>query len=751
MSLHSVVNSFTRIAFAAMLTGLLRRFGFAILLVTPCAVIAAPTVALQEVASGFSSPVELVNSGDGSGRLFVVEQGGRIKILPEGSSAALATPFLDISTLISAGGERGLLGLAFHPQYASNGAFFVYYTKAGSGSLVISRFLRSTGNPLIADPASEAVLLDIPHPVNANHNGGHLAFGPDGYLYIGTGDGGGGGDPDLNGQRLSTRLGKMLRIGVSAGTNYTIPPTNPFASSSCTTACPEIWAYGLRNPWKFSFDRATGALFIGDVGQGALEEIDRVPAGVAAPVNFGWNVFEGTSCYNPSAGCTIDSSLAPHTQPIIEYGHNSTGGFSVTGGYMYRGARSPSLRGYYFYGDFVSKRIWVTRSGSGGAWTPEFLSLSPAGISSFGEDENGELYVVGYDTGKIYALEGLSASPNLFTADFSGDGKSDLVFRNTTTGQVSSWIMDGISATATGGLVAPGNWTISHTADFNGDRKADILFRNGDGSVTLWLMNGLSVTASVGLLGPDPGWRVSHVADFNGDGKADILWRNINGSVTLWLMNGTAVASSVGLLGSDPSWNVTHVGDFNGDGNADILWSNTNGSVVQWLMSGTTITSNIGLLGPDPEWRVTHLGDFNNDGKADILWRNANGSVALWLMNGTAVASTAGLLAADPNWRITHVGDFNGDGKSDILWRNNNGSVTQWLMFGTSVANATSLLGPDPNWRVTHLGDFNGDGKGDIVWRNSSNGAITMWLMNGATTISAAGILGSGPWGVVPK
>jgi uncharacterized delta-60 repeat protein len=334
--------------------------------------------------------------------------------------------------------------------------------------------------------------------------------------------------------------------------------------------------------------------------------------------------------------------------------------------------------------------------------------------------------------------------------DLDGNSKSDLLFRNTSTGQISAWLMNGSTATSTAGLVSPGAWTITHTADFNNDGKSDLLFRNDDGSVTLWLMNGLSVMSSAGLIGPDPNWRVTHVGDFNGDGKADILWRNTNGAVTLWLMDGTTILSSAGLIGADPNWSVSHVADFNGDGKADLLWRNTNGSVTQWLMFGTSVANATALLGPDPSWSVTHTADLNGDGKADLLWRNTNGTVIAWLMNGTAVASTAGLLGADPNWRITHVGDFNGDGKSDILWRNTNGSVTQWLMFGTSIANATSLLGPDPNWSVTHLGDFNGDGKADLVWRNTTDGSITMWLMNGTATTSTAGILGPSPWVIVP-
>ncbi len=334
--------------------------------------------------------------------------------------------------------------------------------------------------------------------------------------------------------------------------------------------------------------------------------------------------------------------------------------------------------------------------------------------------------------------------------DASGDGKSDLVFQNIDTGQISAWLMNGSVASSTAGLVSPGNWSVSHTADFNGDGKADILFRNNDGAVTLWLMNGLTAISTAGLIGPDPNWRVAHVGDFNGDGKADILWRNINGAVTLWLMDGTTITNRVGLIGADPDWRVSHVADFNGDGKADILWRHSNGATTIWLMDGGTVTSATGILGADANWRVSHVADFDGDGKADLLWRNTNGAVTAWLMNGNTIASAVGLLGANPDWSVTHTGDFNGDGKADILWRNINGAVTQWLMSGTTVTSATGLLGTDANWRVTHLADYNGDGNADLVWRNTNNGSITMWLMSGAVVLEKTGLLGTGAWSVVP-
>jgi hypothetical protein len=387
-------------------------------------------------------------------------------------------------------------------------------------------------------------------------------------------------------------------------------------------------------------------------------------------------------------------------------------------------------------------------SGDGGSATGARI-FGNNGVSL---DNAGNLYIV--DGNRIRKVAGPVADTVLrLSNDLSADGKSDLIFRNAATGQISAWLMSGVAPNATAGLVPPGSWTVTHTADFNGDGKADILFRNNDGAVTVWLMNGLGVVSAVGLLGPDPDWSVSHVADFNGDGKADILWRNTNGAVTLWLMDGIAVTSKLGLLGADPNWSVSHVADFNGDGKANLLWRNTNGAVTMWLMNGVSVSSREDLTLADPNWRVSHVADFDGDGKADLLWRNTNGAVRAWRMDGTTVVNLGTLLGPDANWSVTHTGDFNGDGKADLLWRNTNGAVTMWLMDSTFVfvSSAVGILGADPNWRVTHIGDYNGDGKSDLVWRNTSNGAITMWLMNGAALLNATGILGATTWSVVPS
>ncbi len=356
----------------------------------------------QLAASGLDHPVLVTHAGDGSKRMFVIEQPGQIKIVQNGQ--VLSTPFLDIRSKISYGGERGLLGLAFHPSYKANGYFYVNYTRSGDGATVVERYNVSS-NPNIASPTSAFTLLVIPQPY-ANHNGGSLAFGKDGKLYIGMGDGGSGGDPQNLAQNLDSLLGKMLRIDVNSGTPYGIPPDNPFVGKA---GADEIWALGLRNPWRFSFDRQTGDLLIGDVGQNVWEEVDYQPAGVGG-LNYGWRCYEGTHSYNLNPPCS--GVLTP---PIAEYNHSE--GQSVTGGVIYRGKRFPSLTGTYFYADFSQGKIWAMQK-TGNAWSaPALLVDTPYAISSFGEDEDGEVYVADYYGGTIRLLaDAQGPAPNLSTS-----------------------------------------------------------------------------------------------------------------------------------------------------------------------------------------------------------------------------------------------------------------------------------------------------------------------------------------------
>jgi len=360
---------------------------FAVALAAPASAQLSVEVAFPNLS--FDAPIDLEHAGDGLDRLFVVERSGTVEVFENDDAVTTSTTFLDIRSQVSTTFEGGLLGLAFHPDYAENGYFYVSYTPPSPFRSRISRFTRSEADPDQADPASELVLLEIPQ-FAANHNGGDLAFGPDGHLYASFGDGGGGGDPEENGQDLTTLLGTILRLDVDGGgtapdcggpdANYTVPD-NDLADGPGGT-CDEIYAYGLRNPFRFSFDRQTGDLWAGDVGQGALEEVDVIDNGD----NLGWNTYEGTNCFD--APCDPEGI----TFPVWEYGRSQ--GNSITGGFVYRGSEVPELAERYVYGDFGSGRIWALEATDRGDPENEELFDTSLGIVSFGEDEAGELYIV---------------------------------------------------------------------------------------------------------------------------------------------------------------------------------------------------------------------------------------------------------------------------------------------------------------------------------------------------------------------
>ncbi len=389
------------------------------------------SLSLEAVVDSLSQPVFVGHAGDQTGRLFIVEQAGTIRIVDQGQ--LVAEPFLDLSGEVDFGGEKGLLGLAFHPSYAANGRFFVNYTRLDGGDLktVVAEYTRSATDANRAEPGSETVLLEFDQPFG-NHNAGMLAFGKDGFLYISTGDGGSGGDPQGNGQNRSTLLGNILRIDVDRGDPYSVPSDNPFVGEQGVRG--EIWAYGLRNPWRFSFDSGTGRLFAGDVGQSTWEEIDLVVKGG----NYGWNVMEGNHCFSPSTGCD-QTGLEP---PITEL--DRTNARSITGGYVYRGKQRTELWGSYIFGDFSTGIIWALTENQEGSWVRQEILRTPHSISSFGEDENGELYLLDY-SGTLYQLR---FGWRLFFAQ-AGDGA-------TGAGSLSSGVV----------LINNGNSAVSGTVRF---------------------------------------------------------------------------------------------------------------------------------------------------------------------------------------------------------------------------------------------------------------------------------------------
>ena len=370
----------------------------------PLAATTAFSLTLNRITGGLTSPLYLTHAGDGSGRLFVVEKAGTIRVISNG--VLLPTPYLDIHTQVESGGsEQGLLSVAFDPNYATNGTFYIDYTTNAAGhdgDTVIARYVAANPAANAATILTTTTILAIVQPAS-NHNGGLLKFGPDGYLYIGMGDGGGSGDPSNNGQSLNTLLGKLLRINVSGVPTYTIPATNPFNQTA--GAKPEIWAYGLRNPWRFAFDRLNGDLYIADVGQDAYEEVDFQSAASTGGENYGWHIMEGLHCYSPQQGCNPTGLVLP----VVEYSH-AVGGCSITGGSVYRGGQYPALQGTYFFGDYCTGYLWSLQRVSG-QWQMTMQLDTGMNISSFGEDAAGELYLISYASGEVFQVASGSPVP----------------------------------------------------------------------------------------------------------------------------------------------------------------------------------------------------------------------------------------------------------------------------------------------------------------------------------------------------
>jgi hypothetical protein len=502
--------------------------------------------------------------------------------------------FLNITGKVLSGGEQGLLGLAFHPQYPANPTFYVDYTRASDGATVIAMY-HVSNDPNVASPA-ETVLLVIGQPF-ANHNGGMLAFGPDGYLYIGMGDGGSAFDPDNRAQNIDGLLGKILRIDVDHSNGpalYSSPATNPFYGP--TPGADEIFAYGLRNPWRFSFDRATGALYVGDVGQNQREEVDVVSVGG----NYGWRSWEGTLCtgLSPDTGCTGAGKIFP----IAEYTHD-LGRCSITGGYVYRGPSASLPAGSYVFGDFCTGEIFLLVNGL----VSRILDTT-LGISSFGEDEAGEIYVVDLN-GSIYRIVGHTAVRG---GDFDGDGKTDITVYRPSTG---AWYIRastaGFSSVAWG---APGDTPVP--ADYDGDGKTDIaVYRPNTG--TWYILRSTAGFATVGWGAPGD---IPVAADYDGDGKTDIaVYRPTTGTwYILRSSNSTLFTVAWGAVGDVPVG-----GDYDGDGKSDIavyrpstgtwyiLRSSAGFATVQWGGSGDLPVS----------------ADFDGDGKTDIgVFRPSTGT-----------------------------------------------------------------------------------------------------------------------------
>jgi glucose/arabinose dehydrogenase/putative transposon-encoded protein len=637
-------------------------------------------------ATGFAAPVAFVQDPTNRAVQYVVEQGGRIRVVQNGT--VLATDFLDMRSVVTpGGGERGLLGMAFAPDAATSGRFYVDFTNL-AGDTVVARFRRSA-NPLVADPSSRFDLRwggagsprFIAQPF-ANHNGGHLAFGPDGFLYIGLGDGGSGNDPDHRAQNPAELLGKMLRIDVSVPETdpggYQVPAGNPFVGAAGMR--PEIWSFGLRNPWRYNFDDpargGTGALIIGDVGQNQWEEIDYEPP-ASGGRNYGWRNREGA---HDNVTSRIPA-FPPLVDPIHEYSHSV--GVSITGGFVYRGcALGPAYRGRYFFADFTG-RMWslglAIDAGTGQATADGLVEHSAAlggtaqlgNISSFGVDADGELYAVSYSRGAILKIE---AVPGVFCgdSDFDGDGRVDItVFRPSN----GTWFINR-SGSAPVGVQWGNGADLPVPGDYDGDHRTDVaVFRPSNGT---WFI----VRSTAGPMGIQWGNSADRPvpADYDGDGRTDVaVFRPSNGT---WLIVSSSTGTATGVQWGNSS-DVAVPADYDGDGKADVaVFRPSNGT---WFIVNSSTGATTGV-----QWGnsadIAVPGDYDGDGRTDAaVFRPSNGT---WFIVNSGTGTATGVQwgnGAD----VPVPGDYDGDGRTDVaVFRPANGT---WFIVNSRTGTASGV------------------------------------------------------------
>jgi glucose/arabinose dehydrogenase len=640
------------------------------------------------VATFFTQPVFAGAPPDDPSRLFIVERGGAIKIIELDTGQVLSTPFLDVSSQVLTDGERGLLGLAFDPNFATNGYFYVDLSST-NGNTEIRRYQVSSANPNVADPASATMLLSINQSEFNNHKGGWLGFGPDGDLYISVGDGGGAGNPLHTGQDINSLRGKILRIDVDSppdpGLNYHIPADNPFVGQP---GADEIFALGLRNPWRPSFDRATGTFYIADVGQDTWEEIDIGQNGA----NYGWNHFEGPALF--PGGDAI--STGPVVAPIYSYNHNGASA-SITGGYVYRGD-GDALQGDYFFADFVQGKVFTLHF-NGSAWvatdrTSQIVTDVGQLIlpSSFGEDARGNLYIVDLG-GNIFRL-----TPTVLSAPAPAGTTADMMLRRAA---------DGIFEI----------YNVGH--------------------------NAIMAAFQLGQVGTE--WQVAGLGGFFGNDTSDMLLRNVNtGGFEVYDVSNNQITNTAFLGAVGTSWQVMGFGNFGSFGETDMILrdSNTAGLEVYNIKNNQITGANfMGSVGV--EWQFSGVGNFSSRGTSDMLLRNANtGALQVYDINSNHITGTAFLGAVGPEWQFSGVGNFSGvAGETDLLLRNSHtGSLQVYDISNNQITGAAFLGAVGLDWQYVGIGPIHAAGASDLVLRNVNTGALQVYTIAGNTIVGTASL-----------
>jgi glucose/arabinose dehydrogenase len=725
----------------------------------PNAGYASASIAATRVATGLSQPLFVTAAPGDTSRLFIVEKTGSIKILDLNTGQVLGTPFLSVP--VDSAGERGLLGLAFDPDFATNGFFYIYRTvTTPSAHNEVDRYHVST-NPNVADSATKQTILNLDNLSSATiHNGGWLGFGPDGDLYISTGENGNG----ANAQSLSTLLGKILRIDVDHGLPYQVPSDNPFVGTAGARG--EIFALGLRNPWRPSFDSASGTFFVADVGENTIEEVNLGQKGA----NYGWPSAEGPST-NPA-----------FTNPISFYTHSV--GNAITGGYVYRGD-SDGLNGQYFFADYVAGKIftlrfdgtnWIATDRTSQVHTDVGTINNPA---SFGEDGRGNLSIVDIADGEVYRLTPTVTSSDLGDTLTGGAG-NDRLFG----GAGPDILVGGSGADFLNGgaeddrfVYAPGNGAdlifgfaagpgtddrIDLSAFHNITSLTDILGRGtqvgadtvinfgGGDTLTLQSVTRSSLSADDFILAtPAPptlhwsqsidvgthpaGWQTIGRGDFNGDATGDLAWYNpATNGIDIWKLANGGWAGSTNVGTHPAGYQPAGFGDFNHDGTTDILWFNpTTSDVDLWTIANAQWTGSVDIGTHPAGWTLTLRGDFNGDGTTDIAWYNpSTNGIEVWKIANGQWAGSVDVGTHPAGYQPALTGDFNGDHTSDIAWYNpTTGDIEIWKIANGQWAGSVDVGSHPAGWTPLGAADFNLDGTSDIVWYNPATNDIDIWLI----------------------